>query len=62
LGYPTPHTLFVERVKKLKYEWDKDGPSGWDIEIGYQESGDPVVKAFEFIRNINGALSQLGVF
>jgi hypothetical protein len=62
LGYPTPHTLFVERVKKLKYEWDKDGPSGWDIEIGYQESSDPVVKSFELIRNINGALSQIGIF
>ena len=62
LGYPIPHTLFVERVKKLKYSWDKDGPSGWVIDIGYEESKDPVMKAFELIQNINGAMSQLGVF
>jgi hypothetical protein len=62
LGYPTPHTLFVERVKELRYTWDKDGPSGWQLGIGYSEPQDPVVKAFDLIKNINSGLSELGVF
>jgi hypothetical protein len=62
LGYPTPHTLFVERVKKISYSWDKDGPSGWQLGIGYAEPQDPVVKAFDLIKNINSGLSELGVF
>lgn len=61
-GYPVPHTIFVERVQKLGYKWDKDGPKGWDIEIGQQEPKDPVMKAFELIRNINQAMGQLGVY
>jgi hypothetical protein len=62
LGYPKPHTLFVERVKKISYSWDKDGPSGWQLGIGYAEPQDPVVKAFDLIKNINSGLSELGVF
>lgn len=61
-GYPIPDTVFVERVKKIKYSWDKDGPSGWEFEVGYQEPKDPVLKAFEMIQNINGAMGQLGIF
>lgn len=62
LGYPNPHTLFVERVSKIKYKWDKDGPTGWTMDIGYREPADPVVKAFSFIQNINSAISQLGIW
>lgn len=62
LGYPDPNTLFVERVNKIKYKWDKDGPSGWTLEIGRREPKDPSLKAFEFIRDINSAISQLGVW
>jgi hypothetical protein len=62
LGYPTPHTLFVERVKKLSYGWGPDGPTGWQLGIGYAEPNDPVVKAFDLIKNINSGLSELGVF
>jgi hypothetical protein len=61
-GYPTPHTLFVERVNKISYKWDKDGPSGWELEIGYQDPKDPVLKAFEMIRDINAAAGELGVW
>jgi hypothetical protein len=61
-GYPTPHTLFVERVSKIKYEWNKDGPKGWQFEIGYQEPKDPVLKAFSLIRQINSAAGELGVW
>ena len=61
LGYPDPDTLFVERVKKISYKWGKDGPSGWQLEVGHQEARDPVVKAFEKIQEINSALSQIGM-
>lgn len=61
-GYPTPDTLFVERVNKIKYKWDINGPSGWTFEIGRREPADPAIKAFEKIRDINSAVSQLGVW
>lgn len=61
-GYPTPDTLFVERVMKVSYKWDKDGPTGWTLEIGQREPKDPALKAFEKIRDINSAISQLGVW
>ena len=62
LGSPVPHQLFVERVNKISYKWDKDGPSGWMLEVGIREPKDPALKAFEKIRDINGAISQLGVW
>lgn len=62
LGNPTPDQLFVERVKKISYKWDKDGPSGWTLDIGQREPKDPALKAFEKIRDINASLSQLGVW
>lgn len=61
-GYPVPETLFVERVNKIKYTWDADGPSGWTLEIGRREPQDPVLKAFEGLREVNSAISQLGVW
>jgi hypothetical protein len=62
LGSPTPHQLFVERVNKISYKWDKDGPSGWQLEVGIREPKDPALKLFEKVRDINGAISQLGVW
>jgi hypothetical protein len=62
LGYPTPDTLFVERVNKIKYSWDKDGPSGWVLDVGSREPADPVIKSFEMIRDINSNISALGVW
>lgn len=61
-GYPTPDTLFVERVMKVRYDWGSDGPSGWQLDVGRREPADPVIKSLELIRDINGALSQLGVW
>lgn len=61
LGYPDPDMIFVERVNKIKYAWDQDGPKGWEIAIGYREPQDPLLKVFEAIRDINGAMGQLGV-
>jgi hypothetical protein len=62
LGYPRPDTLFVERVDRLGYSWGKDGPSGWKIGIGYREPEDPMLKAFELIRDFNSGMSDLGLF
>jgi len=62
LGAPIPHQLFVERVNKIHYKWDKDGPSGWTLEVGIREPKDPALKLFEKIRDINGAISQLGIW
>lgn len=61
LEYPIPHTVFVERVSKLKYSWGKDGPKGWEITIGYREPEDPALKALDWIRDINAGLGSLGV-
>jgi hypothetical protein len=61
-GHPEPDMLFVERVNKISYKWDKDGPSGWTLDIGRREPKDPTMKAFEKIRDINSAISQLGVW
>ena len=61
-GYPIPSTIFVGRVKRISYAWDKDGPQGWKMDIGYQDPKDPVLKAFEMIQEINAAAGQLGVW
>lgn len=61
LDYPIPHTVFVERISKLKYSWDKDGPKGWKATVGYREPNDPALKALEYIRRVNSILGQLGI-
>ena len=62
LGYPTPDTIFVERVNKIKYSWDADGPSGWVLDVGKREPADPLMRSFEMIREINTNISQLGIW
>ena len=62
MGNPNEDQLFVERVNKISYTWDTNGPSGWTFEIGQREPKDPALKAFEKIREINGMISQLGVW
>lgn len=59
--YPIPHTVFVERIKKLKYKHGPDGPEGHTVEIGYNDPQDPALKALEMIRTFNSMLSQLGI-
>lgn len=61
LEYPIPHTVFVERVSRIKYSWGKDGPKGWELVIGYKEPEDPALKALDWIREINAGLGSLGV-
>ena len=59
--FPLPDTLFVERVKKLGYGWDENGPKGWRVNVGEPEQNAPALKAMEKIRDINAALSCLGI-
>jgi hypothetical protein len=60
-GFPIPFTVFVERVKKVGYKWGKDGPSGWNIEVGMPEPADPAFKALEWIRDFNAMAGELGI-
>lgn len=61
LGYPVEHQLFVERIKKIKYRCDKDGPSGWKVEIGYREPNNPALHFLEELKRFNGAMGQAGI-
>lgn len=61
MEYPIPHTVFVERVSKIKYGWGRDGSRGWTFEIGYREPEDPALKALEWVREINQGLGTLGI-
>ena len=61
LGYPIPDTVFVERVKRLHYAWDEDGPKGWDVEMGQRKPEDAGLKAMEWVKDINQGLGQLGI-
>ena len=61
-GYPVEDTIFVERVHKIKFGWDKDGPKGWELEIGHRKPQDPVLRAMDMIRTINTEISQLGIW
>ena len=61
LGYPVEDQLFVERIKKIKYKIDKDGPSGWEVEIGYREPQNPALHILEEIKRFNGAMGQAGI-
>ena len=61
LGYPVEHQLFAERIRKLSYRIDKDGPSGWLVELGYREPKNPALAVLEEVRRINGALGTAGI-
>jgi hypothetical protein len=58
--YPIPFTVFVERISKLRYGWGKDGPRGWQAEVGYKEPQDPALKALDLIRTFNQVGGGLG--
>ncbi|AMQ66766.1 minor tail protein [Mycobacterium phage Mulciber] len=61
LGYPVEHQLFVERIRRIKYRIDKDGPKPLEIEIGYREPKNPALHILEEIRRVNGALGTAGI-
>jgi hypothetical protein len=61
LGYPVEDQLFVERIRKIKYKIDKDGPSGWEVEIGYREPKNPALNILEKIKAFNGAMGVAGI-
>ncbi|QGH79699.1 minor tail protein [Gordonia phage Anon] len=62
LGYPVPDQLFVERVQRIKYSWDKDGPSGWELAIGYKKPKDPTLSLFDEIAKYGEVASGTGIF
>ncbi|BBX09503.1 phage tail protein [Mycolicibacterium aichiense] len=62
LGYPIEHQLFVERIKRLKYRIDKDGPSGWQVTVGYREAQSPALHILEELKRFNGAMGQIGLY
>ena len=61
LGYPVEDQLFVERIRKIKYKIDKNGPSGWEVEIGYREPKNPALNILEKVKAFNGALGVAGI-
>ncbi|QFG10399.1 minor tail protein [Mycobacterium phage Anthony] len=61
LGYPVEDQLFVERIRKVKFRTDKDGPKPLEIEIGYREPKNPALHILEEIRRFNGAMGQAGI-
>ncbi|QBP30509.1 minor tail protein [Mycobacterium phage Charm] len=61
LGYPVPDQLFVERIRKLTYEIDKDGLKPLEVEIGYREPKNPALAVLAEIQRVNGALGTAGI-
>ncbi|MGZ6053982.1 MAG: Gp37-like protein [Isosphaeraceae bacterium] len=61
LGFPDPHAVFIERIRKISYKWTKDGPEGWKVELGHRDPEDPALKALDWIREINSNMGVLGI-
>ncbi|QBP31051.1 minor tail protein [Mycobacterium phage Refuge] len=61
LGYPIEDQLFVERIKRIKFRIDKDGPQPPEIEIGYREARSPALHILEELKRFNGAMGQAGI-
>lgn len=59
--YPIPYTVFIDRVKKMRYGWGKDGSRGWIATIGSPQQLDPALKALNEIKMINTSLGTLGI-
>lgn len=59
--FPVPDTVFMERVNKLEYEWDEDGPKGWSITTGTRPPNDPALRALEYIREFNQGFGDFGL-
>ena len=60
LGQPD-HEVYIEQVMGLGWEWDVNGPSGWQIEIGHREPEDPLLNAFHLIRELAAGFQEMGV-
>ena len=60
-GAPDGYTV-VEQVKELKLSWGADTPHEWEITVGDpNDVEDPVEHALERIREVTGAIHDLGV-
>ncbi|MBM4592051.1 phage tail protein [Rhodococcus hoagii] len=60
LGQPA-HEVYVEQISGLEWEWDANGPSGWRIEVGSREPSDPMMNAFNMLRDLASGFQELGV-
>lgn len=61
LDFPIEDLVFVERVTRIVWEEDENGPKGWDIEIGQVEPQDPGLKVLDFVREFNSGLGTMGI-
>jgi hypothetical protein len=59
--FPIPYTLFVDRLKKARYGWGKDGSRGWQLTIGSPTTADPGLKALDEVKRVNQALGTMGI-
>jgi hypothetical protein len=60
-NFPIPWTIFVDRLKKARYGWGKDGSRGWQLTIGSPTIADPALKALDEVKRVNQALGTLGI-
>ncbi|GAB4584397.1 Gp37-like protein [Nocardia sp. IFM 10818] len=60
LGMPK-HLIYVERINRISWSFDKDGPSGWEFDVGQREASDPLLSLYENVRTLGSGLQALGV-
>lgn len=54
--------IYVDRVSEVTLAWDRKTTPTWTLIIGQRKQVDPVAKAFENIKALASALSDLGLF
>jgi hypothetical protein len=53
--------IFVDRVVDITLQWDRATAVTWNILIGQREQEDPVLKAFEMIKEVSSVAKDLGL-
>ncbi|WP_433662441.1 Hint domain-containing protein [Nocardia sp. CA-128927] len=56
-----PGRVFVDRVSQVSLAWNREQAPGWRITIGQRDLQDPVLKAWEQLREIISLIQDLGV-
>ncbi|RDI65767.1 Gp37-like protein [Nocardia pseudobrasiliensis] len=56
-----PGRVFVDRVTQVSLAWNREQAPGWKITVGQREDQDPVIKAWEQLREILSLIQDLGV-
>jgi hypothetical protein len=57
-----PGNIYVDRVSEIAIKWDRKTMPQWEITIGQRKPYDPVLKAFQRIQAMMGAIHDLGVW